>query len=210
METNSTTNIRNPHEIRNNNTNILHVNSVNETLESNHLVENLEEEGCEYYLDYLNYHGLANDKNLVIIPSSHHYYYDAEDLENVTAVVNLKQLNFIKEIKEFLATIHNILPQTSYLIGSFVEGTNSFGIFSGSNNYQYQITGKVDPVENDIISRIPLLNMIYDLMDSRTNRFLTRKAVKTMLAEAGLRVEDMTELNGLTYFIATKVQTDKN
>jgi hypothetical protein len=126
-------------------------------------------------------------------------------MKNVKTLINLKQLNYIKEIKEFLGTIHHIIPEKSFFIGSFVEGKSAFGMFSGSDDHQYQVPGKVDPVENGISSRIPFFNMIYDIMDSRTNRNMTRKSVEVMLAEARFKVSDMTEINGLTYFSAVKI-----
>ena len=208
MESRTIENVQNLIEDRNINRNKFRSNfPLNEVIEANLVYKKLAEEGCEYYFNYLELLDLSKDPNLVVLSSSHHYYYDAEDMKNVKTLVNLKPLNYIKQIKNFLHTIHHILPQRTYFVGSYVDGKNSIGFFSGSNKRQYQIAGKVDPVENGIASRIPFLNMIYDIMDSRTNRYLTKKAVTIMLEEAGLKVLDMTELNGLTYFTAQKVRS---
>ena len=203
MENSSTTNLT---ESRNTIRNFPRRNfPVNESTIADPVIEKLAEEGCEYYYKYLEQLGLSYDPNLIVIPSTHHYYFDAEDMKNVKTLINLKQLNYIKDIKEFLGTIQHIIPEKSFFIGSFVEGKSAFGLFFGSDNLQYQIPGKVDPVENGISSRIPFFNMIYDIMDSRTNRNMTRKSVKVMLEEARFKVSDMTEINGLTYFSAVKM-----
>jgi len=203
MENSSTTNLT---ESRNASRTFARRNyPVNDFTITNPVIERLAEEGCEYYFNYLEQIGLSDEPNLIVIPSTHHYYFDAEDMKNVKTLINLKQLNYIKEIKEFLGTIHHIIPEKSIFIGSFVEGKSAFGLFSGSDDHQYQVTGKVDPVENGISSRIPFFNMIYDIMDSRTNRNMTRKSVEVMLAEARFKVSDMTEINGLTYFSAVKI-----
>ena len=47
--------------------------------------------------------------------------------------------------------------------------------------------------------------MIYDMLDVRTNRYITRRTATILLEEAGLAVSDMTELKGITYFCSTKV-----
>ncbi len=208
MENTYTTDLRNMTESRNANRNTTRRNyAVNETTISNPVIEKLAEEGCEYYFDYLEHIGLSNDPNLIVIPSTHHYYFDAEDMKNVRTLINLKQLNYTKEIKGFLESIHHILPEKSYFIGSFIDGKSSFGMFSGSDNHQYQFQGKIDPVENGISSRIPFFNMIYDIMDSRTNRNMTQKSVKVFLEEARFKISDMTEINGLTFFSAIKNMT---
>ncbi len=208
MESRIITNVPNINEGRSINRTMIHRNfPANELIESNSVLKTLADEGCEYYFNYLEWLGLEKERNLLVLSSSHHYFYDAEDLKDVRTLVNLKQLNYIKHIKNFLHTIYHILPPKTYFIGSFVDGKNSTGFFSGSNDNQHQISGKVDPVENGIASRIPILNMIYDIMDSRTNRYLTKKTVSIMFAEAGLKVLDMYDLNGLTFFGAHKVRS---
>ena len=51
---------------------------------------------------------------------------------------------------------------------------------------------------------IPFINRMYSFIDSRTNRYLTRRSVTNLLEECGLQVVGMTELNGLTYFYTQK------
>ena len=74
------------------------------------------------------------------------------------------------------------------------------------HHYYYDESAGIDPVENGISSRIPFLNMIYDIMDAKTNRFLTRRTVTTMLEEVGFKIMDMAEIKGLTYFSVLKVK----
>jgi len=166
---------------------------------------NLLEEGGEIFYDYLQSIGLSADPNMILLPSTHHYYYDIEDLKDVNTIVNLKQLNKIKQPKEFLSNIYHILPMSSCFIGNFVDGKNQLGFFPNASASHNKTSG-IDPIENGISSRIPFLNMIYDIMDAKTNRFLTRRTVSTMLEEVGFRILDMTEIRGLTYFSVKKSQ----
>lgn len=165
-------------------------------------------EGGENFYEYLKSIGLSSDPNMVLLPSLHHYYYDIEDLEEVKTIVNLKQLNKIKQPKEFLNNIYHILPISSCFIGNYVDGKNQLGFFPKTSAAGYKTTG-IDPIENGISSRIPFLNMIYDIMDAKTNRFLTRRTVATMLEEVGFKILDMTEIKGLSYFSVRKVSSIK-
>jgi hypothetical protein len=176
-----------------------------EVIERNPVFERLAVDGHKNFFDYVGWLGLAKDPNLIVLSPSHHYYYDAEDLKEVTTVLNVKQLNHIKQVKEFLQTVYHTLPDKSYFVGSFIDWKYQFGFFPNSNSSQQQPGGTVDQVENGIASSIPFLNLMYNFIDSKTNRNLTKKSVTTLLKEVGLKVLDMSEIQGLTFFCSQKV-----
>jgi hypothetical protein len=177
-----------------------------EVNETSLVLKKLIGEGCENFFKYFEMLGLANDPNLIVLPSTHHYYYDTEELKEVKTIVNMKHLNHIKDIKDFLHSIYHILSPQSYFIGIFIDRKDLNGFFSSSRFNQPQIKGKVDAVENGIESRIPFLNMMYNIMDSKTNRYMSKQAVNVLLGDAGFKVLDMREINGLTYFCTQKVK----
>ena len=175
--------------------------SEKEAIEPKLVYKKLADEGSENYFSYIDWLGLSNESNVILLSSSHHYYYEDEDLKDVQILINQKPLNYIKQLKDFLQTIYQTLPQKTYFIGSFVDGSSS-AYFSMSDKTQNQSAGRIDPVENGISSRIPLLNIIYDIMDARTNRYLTKKTTAVLLEAAGFTILNMREINGLTYFQA--------
>lgn len=174
--------------------------------ENNPVIERLMQEGYESLYNYLNRLGLARDPDVLILPSSHHYYFEAEDLKNVKTIVNLKQLNNIKQIKDFFHNIYHILPQKSLFIGSFTESKNISTATSTANKHQQHTKELVDYVENGITSRISFLNIIYNFIDFKTNRFMTKGTVNLLLENSGFKIIDMTEFNGLTFFCSQKVK----
>jgi hypothetical protein len=173
---------------------------------SNPVLEKLVAEGCENFFKYFELLGIANDPNIVVLPSSHHYYYDTEDMKEVKIVVNMKHLNQIKDVKDFLHSIYHILSHQSFLVGIFIDRKYQNGFFSNSALNQSLTRAKADAVENGIESRIPFLNMMYNIMDLKTNRYMSKHSVTLLLGDAGFKVLDMTELNGLTYFCTQKVK----
>src|SRR5512133_1089721 len=72
--------------------------------------ERLSESKYRLYYDYLEWLGFSDDPNVIVLAPNEHYYYDDEDLRHVSALVNLKQLNYIRELREFLSTINQMLP----------------------------------------------------------------------------------------------------
>jgi len=154
--------------------------------------------------------GLDRDTNLVVLSSSHHYYYDAEEMINVKTVINLKELNQIKQIKDFLHLIFHILPPKCNFVGCFINNKkqNSFGLNTNQSDFYYKRNS--DAIEHGIASSSPFLNKIYNMIDSKTNKYMSKRSVSLLLGENGFKVLDMTEMDGLTYFCAQSLRTADN
>lgn len=171
-----------------------------------HLFEELDLEVRKDLIDYLDRMGLINGSGLLVIPSTRHYFYDAEDLKGVKTVVNLKQLNHIREIRDFLKKITDLLPPESNFVGCFVDNKSQNGFSDKYSTLPQRGSDKAGVYDNGIESRIPFINRMYSFIDARTNRYLTKRAVTHLLKEVGLKLNGMTELNGLTYFWTQKIK----
>jgi hypothetical protein len=169
-----------------------------------HLFNELDLEVRQSLIDYLDRMGLVKESGMLVIPSSRHYFYDADDMKGIRTVITLRQLNYIREIRDFLRQITGLLPVKSNFIGCFVDNRAQSAAADKGGNLQGQLSDKTEAYENGIESRIPFINRMYSIIDFRTNRYLTRRAVTSLLKESGLELVGMTEINGLTYFHARK------
>jgi hypothetical protein len=176
----------------------------------NRIPEILVSEGSENFRHYIEWLGLARDPGLVILSSIHHYYYDMEEMKNVKTLVNLKELNHIKEINDFLRLISSILPPKCFFIGCFIDNRKQNSFFSKYSSSKALSQKKSEEVSNGIISKIPILNMIYSIMDLKTYRYMSGKNVTALLESSGFKVMDMTDLEGLTYFCAQSLRSEEN
>lgn len=152
--------------------------------QNNPVFENLLAEGGENFFHYINWLGLAKDPNLMILSSIHHYYYDFNDLKGVNTIINLKKLNQINHIDTFLRNIFHVLPPKAMFVGCFVDYKIRRGLslpFYGSSR---------------------LLNRLINIIDSKTDRFLTRKDVIKLLESHDFGIIDMTEISNITFFCA--------
>jgi hypothetical protein len=167
-------------------------------------------EGHEDFYEYLKGLGISKDRNAIFLSSVRHYYYDAEEMKSVKTIINLKELNQIKQVKSFLHSIHHTLPQKSNFIGCFVDNkkVNGFELRNNVSSSHNHIS--FDDIENSVTSSNPFLNMLYSLMDLKTNKFLSARSVSVMLEDYGFKVLDMKEINGLTYFHARKIKSAGN
>jgi uncharacterized protein YlbG (UPF0298 family) len=173
------------------------------TIRNNHddnlVSEILSDERRERFINYISCLGLAEDKNLVVLSSLHHYFYDEEEMKNVSTIVALKELNLVRNLKKFLHSVYNNLPQRSNFVGCFVDnnkGDSYEVIMDSATSASY--------IENGIVSKWPFLNLLYNLVDLRTHNHLSRRNVHNLLEDYGFRVNDMSEHNGLTFFYSQK------
>jgi hypothetical protein len=141
----------------------------------------------------------------MVLPYSKHYYYESKDLKKVKILVNPKRLNDIKNIRDFLFNISSVLPLKSYFIGAFFNNKDKNILSSEPYKSPEALSGSIDLVENGISSSVPFLNFLYRLIDFRIERYMTKTAVSLQLANVSLKVLNMTDINGLTYFCTQKI-----
>jgi hypothetical protein len=150
--------------------------------QNNPVFENLLAEGGENFYHYINWLGLGKDPNLMVLSSIHHYYYDFNDLKGVKTLINLKKLNEINHIDTFLANVFRVLPSKANFVGCFKDNK----IRGGISVPFYQ--------------SFKFLNGLINMVDSKTDRFMTRKDVIKLLESHDFRIVDMTEISIITYF----------
>jgi hypothetical protein len=156
--------------------------------QNNPVFENLAAEGGENFFHYINWLGIGKDPNLMILSSIHHYYYDFNDLKGVKTLVNLKQLNQINHIDAFLNNILRVLPLKASFIGCFKDN---------------KIHGNI---ALPFYQSFRFLNGLMNIIDSKTDRFMSRKDVIKLLESHSFRIIDMTEISNVTYFCSQNLR----
>jgi hypothetical protein len=145
-------------------------------------------EGGENFFHYISWLGLGKDPNLMILSSIHHYYYDFNELKGVRTLINLKPLNQINHIDNFLNNVYRVLPQKSNFVGCFKDNK----IHSGLAMPFYQ--------------SFRFLNSFINMIDSKSERFMSRKDVIKRLEGHDFSIIDMTEISKVTYFCAQNLK----
>ncbi len=67
--------------------------SLVENSNSSEAITNLITEGGDSFYNYVEWIGLLNDPDLIVLSPFHHYFFENEDLKNTRTIINLKQLN---------------------------------------------------------------------------------------------------------------------
>jgi hypothetical protein len=172
---------------------------------ANEAIDNLIKEVGEDFYNYVNRIGLATDPGLIVLSSIHHYFYDTEEMNNARTVINLKELNKIKQIRSFLQSQFHFMPSKCNFLGFFVNNIKVDRYALRDSSSLLANKKRSDDIENSISSRFPFINMLYGLMDSKTNTYMSESSVTLLLKDNGFKVMDMTEFNGFTFFHSQKV-----
>jgi len=159
---------------------LIRTNFNEERTMENPVIRNLIAEGGESFFNYLECHGLTKEDNMLVLSSTHHYYYDPNELESITTLINVKKLNLIKHLDSFLQSIVHVLSPKSNFIGCFSDWKTQKGVGLTSRMYKGFI----------------------NFIDAKIDVEIDRNDVLRILESYGFKVLDMTEINGLTYFRA--------
>jgi hypothetical protein len=151
-------------------------------------IVNMIAEDGENFFHYLKDLGLSRENNLVVLSSRHHYFYDENELKNVSTLINLRKLNLIKYLDEFLFSLFQVLPVNTKFLGCFNDCNTS-----GSNGAS-------------LLHPLKLLKQKVNNLEFKGERTLNKNKVSEILESYGFKIINMTEMNGLTYFCTQKVR----
>ncbi len=181
-----------------------------ELVVANEAVDKLITEGGDDFYNFVNRIGLVKDPSLIVLSSRHSYYYDNEEMTKAKTVINLTELNNIKEIKVLMQSYLQNMSQECNFVGCFINN-KKFGSFVLRKGSSFTGNTKIaDAVELGIVSRYPFINMIYSIMDLKSFTYLSERSVTLMLRNYGFKVLDMAEINGLTFFHSQKIKNILN
>jgi len=149
---------------------------------NNHIPGYLVKEGGESFVNYLKWRELDKDPNILVLSSTHHYYYDVDELKGISTLVNLKRLNFMNHLESYLHVVGEILSPDARFIGCFSDRKTKNG------------------------SGIPvrIYKRLVDFLDNRTDNEIDSIYLSRIFESCGFRIINMTEINGLTFFTTRK------
>lgn len=151
-------------------------------------IVNLIAEDGNNFFRYLKTLGLSRENNLVVLSSRYHYYYDENEMKSVKTLINLRKLNMIKYLDEFLFSLVQILPSDTKFLGCFSDCKLS------------------ETIRPSFLHPINLLRRTINIIDSNGERTMNKASVSEVLESYGFKIINMTEMDGMTYFCAQNVR----
>ena len=147
------------------------------------VLDKMVSEGGNDFYNYLSWIGLSGEPKIMVLSSLHHYYYDNNDLKGIGMLVNMKPLNQVTHLESFLHTLFRLLPGKSHFVGCFCRTKEGNG-----KSFRQR------PVKffQGLLSGTRCGN----------RRILTKDNISKLLENNGFILNDLTDINGMTYFCA--------
>jgi hypothetical protein len=171
----------------------------------NFLLNDLNEEGGTEVVKYLEKYSLLQASNFILLSSKRHYFYDTEELKKIKTVINLNLLNRTDQVKYCLQTLNYVLPQNGILAGCFINYRSQENMKLKKNMITFQHINKFLIIYNKlIINLISAYKWAKYILNQGKVKYLTTNEACKILKKNGFRIIDVTEINGLSYFISSK------
>lgn len=146
-----------------------------------------QQEHKDFYKYLCELHLVSKSSNhVLILPSNNHFYYEKEEIEDYKTVVNLKKLNYIKKLDNFLYSLYHTINKDAIFCGCFI---NNKHIKSDLAKFRYA----------------KLFESFLLIIDSIMFRLLSEKDVCSFLKIHNFEVLNLKEIKGVTYFYAKKI-----
>ena len=155
----------------------------------------------ENLFQYLKSLGIRKE-SVLILSSQHHYYYEEGDIRNISAIVNLKPMNFIDDPQSLLKTVHSLLPPGSSFIGFYHSKDKSN---ASLNSSLFNSSFKPLSTVSESYSKYSIIDMIYNFIDFRINKNFSDKALMRLFKMNGFNIIDMIKTSRNVYFVANHV-----
>lgn len=149
------------------------------------IVSMIAEDG-ENFFSYLKDLGLSRENDLVVLSSRHHYFYDEDELKNVKTLINLRKLNMITYLEEFLFSLVQILPPNTKFLGCFSDSKPSFK-------------------NRSVLHPVRYIRRALSFFVFGNGRMMNKQKVSEILKAYGFQIINMKEMNGLTYFCSQNI-----
>ena len=140
-------------------------------------------QGGVLFFDYLKKFNLVRDPNIVTLYPQKSFFYDENDFVGINTILVLKKLNLISDLKSFLRSLDSILPPDVKFIGCFSDFRRIKG--------------------NNLLTRF--YRNVLNHLDLKTDKEMDRKLVKHFLEENKFSIIDMSEKNGIVYFLTRHI-----
>lgn len=168
------------------------------------LFDTLCSEDCEDFYNYLDWLDLASSSKTLVLPRKKHFFYSAEDFKGLEVLVNLKCLNKLAELNNFLETIYCSLNDLCYFTGCFQDSDNLKKEIPGYIKYLKEKEEDQHNYKNNNTALTWFSDRFARLFNSHAEIALSKDITRILLKMTGFTILDMTELNGKIYFCVQK------
>jgi lipopolysaccharide/colanic/teichoic acid biosynthesis glycosyltransferase len=161
----------------------------------------------EALLDFLNQHTQLFFSSTLLINTSHQFNIEKVSHSRYSTIINLHEINNIREINSFFMVINDRLPKDGLFVGCFESiSQRKKRIKSGKNWIWSGIVYANDFLLRRVMSKAYLTREAYFWITNGKDRVLSKAEVYGRIYFSGFEVVSEAEINGYSYFVAKKIK----
>jgi lipopolysaccharide/colanic/teichoic acid biosynthesis glycosyltransferase len=142
----------------------------------------------------------------IILSTDTSSYVEEVDFNNIRSIINLRKINTTQRPNKLFRAVNTLLPEGGYYIGrieSYGDRKNIF--FKRFGKFAGELVWLADFVFNRVIPRIRYADSIYFRFTNGRLHCMSIPELLGRLVYCGFEIADFKEINGLTYFVAKKI-----
>ena len=179
-----------------------------ELRDSIHIEQVIQEEGgCDVFNFIQSFVDIEKNHRSILLNTKERAYLDGVDFENLRAIVNIHEINFIADLNEYNRIVNTLLPDGGIFIGKVhtyirrnKEKQKKYGKFFGN------VKSLADFMINRVMPKMKPLDNLYRYITKNKYHIYSKAEVLGRMVYYGFEIIDCQEYGRYTYFACVKTR----
>jgi lipopolysaccharide/colanic/teichoic acid biosynthesis glycosyltransferase len=158
---------------------------------------------CEIF-DFIDSQINLGEKNRILLSLGDETYVNEKNIDNLRAVVNLKPVNKIKSVKNYLIAVHKLLPDAGLFVGCVETYSERKIRFKNRFKSFWKLPYTIDFVLNRVFPRLIGTENIYKFLTKDSYHVMSKAEMLGRLVYSGFDIIDYKIVSGKLYYVAMK------
>lgn len=158
---------------------------------------------CEIF-DFIDSQINLEANNRILLSLGNKTYLNEKNIDNLRAVVNLKPVNKIKAVKNYLRAVHKLLPDAGLFVGCVETYYGRKRRFQKRFKSFWKLPYLIDFAVNRIFPRVFLGENIYKFFTRDSYHVMSQAEMLGRLVYSGFDIIDFKDIEGKLYYVAMK------
>jgi hypothetical protein len=171
------------------------------------VLSSIKEEGGKNFFEFFNEIGVFQLKNILVLSSQHHFFFDYEKVQASELIINFNLANKIHGLQEFVGNLNRMMPMGKYYVGCFNDQISEYKSFLESKpNFILRANFSANSFIHKVVPSIPLFKHLYYFSTNGQTKRIAKRDVEKLFKLFGFKMITTTTADGKTFFMVQKVQ----
>lgn len=162
----------------------------------------IEQTGDSKIADFIDSQVNLNVSERILLLAEQKVNLSDENIDKLRAIINLKPLNKIKDLRDNLRAMQKLLPDAGLFLGCAETYSDRKRRFKKTFKLFWKIIYNFDIIINRIFPRLLLIDKLYSLITKNSYHIMSQAEILGRLVYSGFDIVDFQSIGGKLYFVA--------